>query len=332
MAFQILSLSGGGFLGLYSVSVLAELEDALGRPLAGCFDLIAGTSVGGMIALGLALEVPAARIKAAFEHSGASIFSDRPAPTTRLGAWRDFLKCIRAPKYGDDALRRIVTEMLGVETTLAELKHAVIIPAYNLTQGRPHLFRTPHGSGVPRATSPRAAEVALAAAAAPVYFPLARVGDELFIDGGLYATAPDLLALHEAEHRFGVAAGEISMLSIGTTTSRFALPAVETRALGLLGWAKGQRLIRALMASQQILTAEIMRERLADNYLRIDDCPAMAQGQGFALDVATASAQREIKDLAAFSVNRFLPHPRLAAILAHRAPDFIRQVALAPQG
>lgn len=320
MAFQILSLSGGGFLGLYSISVLAELEDALGRPLATCFDLIAGTSVGGMIALGLALEVPAADIKTAFELSGARILSNRSARTTRLAVWRDFLKCLRRPKYGDEVLRGLVTKILGESTTLAELNHAVLIPAFNLTKGRPHLFKSPHLSGLTGVASPRVVEVALAATAVPVYFPLARIGGDLFIDGGLYATAPDLLALHEAEQIMGIPLGEIRVLSIGTTTSRFALPAGEKRRLGLIDWMKGQRLVRTIMASQQIQTEAILQDRLGDNYLRIDDSPAMKPGQGFPLDVATARAQREIEELAAFSVSRFVQHPRLAAILAHRAP------------
>ncbi len=56
--FHILSLSGGGFLGLYTVSVLAGLEEETGQPLARRFELLAGTSVGGIIALGLAAEIP----------------------------------------------------------------------------------------------------------------------------------------------------------------------------------------------------------------------------------------------------------------------------------
>ena len=66
MAFQILSLSGGGFLGLYTVTLLDELEQKVGRPIASCFDLISGTSIGGIIALALALERPAKDIKDAF--------------------------------------------------------------------------------------------------------------------------------------------------------------------------------------------------------------------------------------------------------------------------
>jgi predicted acylesterase/phospholipase RssA len=70
MPFQILSLSGGGYLGLYTISILADIEDLIGAPLGTRFDLIAGTSVGGIIAIGIANEIPAARIKQAFERTG----------------------------------------------------------------------------------------------------------------------------------------------------------------------------------------------------------------------------------------------------------------------
>jgi patatin-like phospholipase/acyl hydrolase len=80
--FNILSLSGGGFLGLYTVSVLAGLEEVVGGPIARHFDLLAGTSVGGIIALGLAAEIPAHTIKEAFEQNGTAIFSGRPAPSS----------------------------------------------------------------------------------------------------------------------------------------------------------------------------------------------------------------------------------------------------------
>ena len=72
--FQILSLSGGGYLGLYQATILCELEEKAGKPIAQCFDLLAGTSIGGIIALALALEVPATQIRQAFEKHGQHIF------------------------------------------------------------------------------------------------------------------------------------------------------------------------------------------------------------------------------------------------------------------
>jgi len=82
VAFQILSLSGGGFLGLYTAAVLAELEERSGKPLNQCFDLIAGTSIGGIIALGLAAGRSASDIRDAFIEHGPRIFP-RAQPKTK---------------------------------------------------------------------------------------------------------------------------------------------------------------------------------------------------------------------------------------------------------
>ena len=75
--FQVLSLAGGGYRGLYTAQIVADLEERLGAPIATRFDLIAGTSVGGILALALALEIPASRIVELFAAKGDSIFSKR---------------------------------------------------------------------------------------------------------------------------------------------------------------------------------------------------------------------------------------------------------------
>jgi patatin-like phospholipase/acyl hydrolase len=198
--FHILSLSGGGFLGLYSISVLAGLEEHVGAPIARHVDLLAGTSVGGIIALGLAAEVPAAAIKAAFERNGTSIFSHRPAPVTKLEVMRDLYRALWKPKYQAEALHRTIIEIVGADTRLGDLKHRVIVPAVNLTKGKPQVFKTAHHADFRTDLHLKVVDVALATAAAPTYFPIAEIGDSLYADGGLYANSPDLLALHEAEH------------------------------------------------------------------------------------------------------------------------------------
>lgn len=72
--FQILCLSGGGYRGLYTATLLEELEKEAQNPLAEVFDLIAGTSIGGILAIGLAAGVPAATLRKAFEDHGGEIF------------------------------------------------------------------------------------------------------------------------------------------------------------------------------------------------------------------------------------------------------------------
>jgi uncharacterized protein len=185
--FHILSLSGGGYFGLYTISVLAGIEEASGKPLARSFELLAGTSVGGIIALGLAAEVPAAEIKTAFERNGTAIFSERPVPTSWWGAARDLARYVAKPKYQSDALRQTIAGLIGAETCIGDLKHPVIVPAVNLTKGRPQVFKTPHHPDFRTDLYLRVVDIALATSAAPTYFPVAEISDALYADGGLYA-------------------------------------------------------------------------------------------------------------------------------------------------
>ena len=247
--FTILSLSGGGYLGLYTASVLAALEESYGAPIARHFDLIAGTSVGGIIALGLANEIPAKDIQKAFEDKGTKIFSDRPAPQGTAGTIADLSRYARKPKYRPDALRNTIVRIVGEETLIGHLKHPVIVPAVNLTKGGPQMFKTPHHEDFRRDLHLKAVDVALATSAAPTYFPIAEVEDALFTDGGLYANSPDLLAVHEAEHFFARPASEVRLLSIGTTTAQFSFAHAHGRELGAFGWMREQRLVSVIIAA-----------------------------------------------------------------------------------
>ena len=80
MTFQILSLSGGGYRGLFTAEILARLEEQADRPIGGCFDLIAGTSIGGIIAIGLGVGRTATDIRDAFLDNGEAIFPAQPPP------------------------------------------------------------------------------------------------------------------------------------------------------------------------------------------------------------------------------------------------------------
>ena len=305
--FYILSLSGGGYLGLYTIAVLAALEEASGVPIARRFDLIAGTSVGGIIALGLAAEVPAAQIKEAFERDGTSIFSERPATRGKLGALRDLARYWCKPKYSSDPLRQTVAGIVGAQTRIGDLKHPVIVPAVNLTKGGPQLFKTPHHPDFSHDLKLQVTDVALATAAAPTYFPVAEIGNSLFADGGLYANSPDLLAVHEAETFFERSEKDIHLLSIGTTTSQFSFSHANGRQLGAFAWMSEQRLVSVIIAAQQ-------------HYLRIDALQSKEQERDLALDIATPSARSTIKGLAEASVQSNINNPRLRGFLSYLAP------------
>lgn len=319
--FNILSLSGGGYLGLYTISVLAALEQEFSGPIAQHFDLIAGISVGGIIALGLASEVSAADIKTAFERDGTTIFSSRPAPSGWVDTFSDIARFWSKPKYQSDALRRTITGLIGEQTRIADLKHPVIIPAVNLTKGNPQIFKTPHHPDFRTDLRLNAVDVGLATAAAPTYFPIAEIGDSLFADGGLYANSPDLLAVHEAEHFFKRDVGDIFLLSVGTTTAQFSFAHAHGRQLGALGWMREQRLVNVMIAAQQYSVDFMMKHRLGDRYLRLDAVQSKEQERHLALDVATVQAQKTIKGLAEATVQSSINNIFLKELLTYKAPE-----------
>lgn len=315
MPFQILSLSGGGFLGLYTIAIIDKIEQQLGCPIARRFDLLAGTSIGGIIALGLAAEKPASEILKAFENNGTRIFSDRPVPQGKIGKFWDTCGFLKKPKYSTEALRETIASIVGEDTLIGDLKHPVIIPTVNLSKGKPQILKTPHHPTFVRDLYLKVVDVALATSAAPTYFPIAEINDELFVDGGLYANAPDLPALHEAEHFFQKPSSEVQMLSIGTTTSQFSFAHTQGRELGLFGWAEEQRLVRAMISSQQLYTEYVMKHKLGDRYLRIDIVQSAQQERHLALDVATEEAQKTIRALAEASYREHAGRSVLPSIL-----------------
>jgi patatin-like phospholipase/acyl hydrolase len=259
LAFQILSLSGGGYLGLYTACVLAELESSAARPLASCFDLIAGTSIGGIIALGLAKGTSAEAIRDSFINEGPKIFSVKPPPQTLVTKrWSLRVNATRA-KYLSGALRRTIESIVGKDSKIGDLNHRVMIPTVNLTKGSPQVFKTDHHPTFVRDWKVPIVDVALATSAAPTFFPLHRIGGELFADGGLYANSPDELALHEAEYFLDQPRSGISVLSIGTTTAKFSFSNSAETDLGWMGWMDNQRLPRVMIASQQLKSKKVLR-------------------------------------------------------------------------
>jgi patatin-like phospholipase/acyl hydrolase len=321
LAFQILSLSGGGFLGLYSAALLAELEERSGKRLNECFDLIAGTSIGGIVALGLAAGRSALEIRDAFIEHGPRIFPDRP-PKSKAAWFKRFIRNVSAPLYRPEPLRQTIEYIVGAETCMSDLTRPVVIPAVNLTKGGPKVFKTGHHERFVLDWQMKVADVALATSAAPTYFPAHRIGDELYADGGMFANSPDMIAVHEAEQFLGVSRDDIHVLSIGTTTTDFAISAALEPRMGIMGWMRNQRLTDVMIGSQQALINDMMKHVLADRYLRIDRRQADEQRSALALDAATPEAISNLKSLARVSFAEVSSDPRLNALLEHDAPPF----------
>ncbi len=293
--FRILALAGGGYLGLYTATVLAALEERWGAPLGRRFDLIAGTSVGGILAVALAYEVPMPRLVDLFVEQGREVFSKRGLPGGTVGRMLDMSRSILGPKYSGDALRAALQRELG-ERSLADALHDVVVPAVDVTHSLTKVFKTPHVAASRGDESVRAVDVAMATSAAPAYFPSVQIGDSLYADGGLFAVAPDQVALHEAEHFMRVDLERISMLSVGTATVGYRPAGGPGASDGAVDWLADGRLLLTLVSVQQQHVQAMMEDRLGRRYRRID--AAWPTDAGLGIDVATPKAAQTLVELA----------------------------------
>lgn len=307
-------------MGLYTATLLAAIEAQIGKPILSHFDLVAGTSVGGIIALGLANGTPAAQIRDAFVANGPNIFSDKPPPRGMVGKKLSLAANATHAKYSAAPLRETIASIVGEATLIGDLSTRVIVPSVNLTKGKPQVFKTSHHPTFSRDCKLRVVDVALATSAAPTFFPLHRIGGEMFADGGLYANAPDHIALHEAEHFLGQKRDDISILSIGTTSASFSFSNTTNLDLGWMGWMDDQRLPTVMIAAQQLNTEYMLGHVLGDRYLRIDQAQSRAHQEAIALDVATEAAIHDLQGLAEASVREHLGKAFLPRFFSHKAP------------
>jgi uncharacterized protein len=310
-ALRVLSLAGGGFLGLYTALVLEALEARAGEPLARRFDLLAGTSIGGLLALALAFEIPMSRLVRLFIEEGPAVFSSRALPSGALSRLLDLSRSVIGPKYSGQALRDALQKELG-DLRLTDALHRLVVPAVDVGLCQTKVFKTPHAAASSGDGELRAVDVGMAACAAPAYFPAVRMGEHLYADGGLFAVAPDQVALHEVQHFMAIDPARVSMLSIGTATAHYRPAEGVHDDAGAVGWLSDGRLVLTLLSVQQQHVQAMMEDRLGERYLRLDaDWPPQA---GLGIDVATPHAVQTLRGLAQQTLHD-VDEERLAAFV-----------------
>ena len=258
--FNILSLDGGGIRGVFSAALLGAFEEDFGISVADHFDLIAGTSTGGIIALALGLGIPVRDVLNFYQEKGPGVFGDGKRHL-RIRHWF-------RTKHQAGPLERALKEVFG-DRTLGESRTRLVIPSYNLAEADVYVFRTPHLDKLRRDYRVPAWKVALATSAAPTYLPTNRDVDGLrLIDGGVWANNPSLAALAEASGQLGIDLHAVRVLNIGTVTARRSLP-VQLDNGGRLRWA--QHATRVIMDAGSIAVRNQTRFLLGEGrYLRID--------------------------------------------------------------
>ena len=297
--FQILSLDGGGIKGIFSAAVLTHLEEDLNLDIAEHFDLITGTSTGGIIAIGLGMGMHPSEILRFYVDKGPGIFANGLMISLRH-MWRK--------KHAPDGLENALKECFG-DTLLGACRKRLVIPSYNIGEDDVYLFKTPHHEHLTRDYKVPLWKVAMATSAAPAYFPSFRNVDHIrLVDGGVWANNPTMVGIVEAVSMLNVPLESIRVFSLGTTSE------VKGRHKsldhgGLLQWAF--EAVDVIMRGQSIgANTQAMHLLGPENVLRIN--PKVPDGL-FALDrikeaELLSKAAHESRHVAPFFKDKFTDH------------------------
>lgn len=287
--FRILALDGGGIRGAFIASFLDKITENVGRPLHEHFDLIAGTSTGGIIAAGIALGIEPKVILDFYQTAGPKIFMRRKSDVSwKMRALHKLCKIVVGNRANDldvDSLFGSKYDSAVLRATLlkvfkqAKVKDAqclLTIPSVDLTKGQTVVMKTANFAGLTRDPERLMVDVLMATAAAPTYFPHATIEPgSAYVDGGLWANNPTLIAYAEAVKmrqkgaaRAPVNLGQIRILSIGTGAQKYSI-SPPGLAAGIVFWL--EPLFEVIANSQSQGVDFAMRYLVPESqYMRVD--------------------------------------------------------------
>jgi hypothetical protein len=260
--FRILSLDGGGVYGSLQVAMLEQLEEK--HPgFMEKVDMVAGTSIGGIIALLLAKGLSPMNIRVIFASLAKQVFED--SWTRRIASYLGW-----QAKYTNTALQTACESYFG-DMTLGELKKKVLVPAYQLFQGGPQeqQWRAKFFHNIPGSDSDeayRAVKVAMATSAAPTFFPTY----ENYCDGGLAENNPAVCAVAQTQdprNRMPIPdMADIRVLSVGRDPINHYLEGTDLD-WGWFKWVKP--LIEIVMDRDCRVVHYQMSMFMGNNYFRL---------------------------------------------------------------
>ncbi len=282
--FRILAIDGGGIRGIFPATFLAELERRHlgGRPIGAYFDLVAGTSTGGILALSLAAGLAAGELRDLYVRRGPEIFP------RLVGGWPGrVIGCLTWPwhlgnaRYDRKALREVLGEKLG-DRTIGDARVRLCIPCFDGRHGEVYVFKTPHHPDYRTDRFDPMIRVALATTAAPVYYRPLIEGGYTFVDGGVWANNPTMLAVIEALTAFDVDRDRIDVLSLGCGDEPYRVNRWQRRFGGLYFWRTA------------IFAAMRLQSLAATNQARL----LLGPGQVIRIDAPTNEAKIALDDCA----------------------------------
>ena len=334
--FRVLALDGGGIRGFYTATLLAGLlkhfELSGARPnldLGKGFDLISGTSTGGILATALAHGIRPDIIAAFYREKGPEIFPERfPKLGLNWGVLKWAYQHLERPNASVDVLRTELINVFGT-TTLQELwesrKIALTIPTISIQTYGPKVFKTPHLARLTHDRQVRLSDICLATSAAPLFFPLHRIGkangyfrEDLFVDGGLWANNPSLVGLLEAIEIIasGGVPRPIHIYSLGTCSGTADQRHLQANPQGgLITWRAGKDITELALTTSanamnfmtQLLANALSTSGQPVTYARIPD-PEMTSDQqaSIGMDRVDPRAFDVMAQLAATNETRIL--------------------------
>jgi patatin-like phospholipase/acyl hydrolase len=263
---------------------LAELERRFigGHSAARYFDLISGTSTGGILALGLGAGYTAKQLADLYVNKGGDIFP----PTTnnalgRLRRWYRDRRHLARYRYDRAALEGLVRREFG-ERLFGESSKRLCIPSFEGKHSEVFVFKTPHHPDYQTDRYQPMVNVALATSAAPSYFRPFENGGYTLVDGGVWSNNPILLAVIEALTCFNLRRDQVKVLSIGCGDDRYIVSESQISKGGLWHW---KDIMEAAMRLQSMAATNQVRLLLGppsvirldapafDPKIRLDDWP-----------------------------------------------------------
>lgn len=267
-ALKVLCIDGGGIRGVFAVAILQQIEEEMGMPIGDAFDILAGTSTGAIVAASIALQRKMGDLLEDYKMYGEKIFRRQ----AKVGIFRTV--------YSDRYLRRFFQKAFG-HLTLADINKPLLIPAVDLSHGKPYVHRSNFGmADQENDLSVKLWDAVLSSCSAPVYFPPNNIDNKfLSIDGGLWANNPSLVSITEAMHHFLAKIDNIQILSIGTGRQKIDFTNEDEKDWGVKQWLPFQlpsmKVTPKLLDLALHLSSESVsyhcEQFLGKNYLRVDE-------------------------------------------------------------
>lgn len=270
---RILSIDGGGLRGIVPLLILKEIEKQQGKKIHELFDVIVGTSTGGIIACGLTctkdgvnpfltidqmIELYTTKSNVIFPYS-RNIFKNIFVSINSLFN----------PKFSPKGLDGLLENYFG-DMMLSESLKPIIVSSYDIKNNEVIMFKTRNAKWSKKIFDARLKDICRATSAAPTYLPSYKMKahgkKRILVDGGIYINNPAMAAVADVlKTRKDIKIEDIECLSLGTGKYSRSL-GVKTKSWGIANWA---RPITALMMQASSKSVVYECEQILQKYLRI---------------------------------------------------------------